>query len=111
MFNTINGTELDQLLIQNSEGLIVVCFSADYLGESRMLDSILQEIASDYSSVIFVRIDGDADSHYAAQKGVYHLPTVMIYNASELVHFKQGLQGKAALKRTLSAIISNEQTA
>lgn len=110
MLNTLTGIELDRKIIDNPEGVIMVVFSSPYLGESRIMDEIIAEVANEYDSdTIYIRVDADAEPNMAAEKGIYQLPTVMIYTDSELVYLKVGLQGKFILKKALDNAISNRK--
>lgn len=110
MLNTLTSIELDREIIDNPDGVIMVVFSSPYLGESRMMDEIIAEVADEHdSNTTYIRVDADAESDIAAEKGIYHLPTVMIYAESELVYLKVGLQGKFVLKNALDSANANKR--
>lgn len=104
MYKTITGKKLNSLLIENNSEVIVVCFAAKYLGESRILDQVLSELSEDYDNkASFYRIDADTESDYAADKGIFRLPTVLFYVDSELTHLSTGLQSKSSLEKILNS--------
>lgn len=106
MLLTIEGEKLDEELINKPEGIIFVVFSAPFSGASRMLDEVIEELAGDFGSdVDFYRIDADAEPDFAADKGIYVVPTVLIYSDSELIYHRKGLQGKFLLKDVLKDAI------
>ena len=110
MYQNIDGSELNQILVNHSDEIILVNYAADYIGESNMLDNIVQELSrKDYEKVSFYRIDTDASSEHAAAQGIYQVPTIVIYSDSELVYHATGLQSRYHLRKTLDKLTGIER--
>ena len=102
MLQTVTGEELEQILSDSTAGTVLVTFTSAYLGESRILRDIIEELTEEFKkSINFYSIDADVDNGYIATKGVYQVPTTFIYNSSELVFYGQGLVSKSNLRRKL----------
>jgi len=111
MLQTVTGEELEQILLENLTGTILVTFSSSYLGDCRILHDIIGELTEEFDSNMgFYSIDADEDENYVIAKGVYHVPATFIYNNSELVFFGQGLISKSNLRKKLRQFSGEVQT-
>lgn len=105
MCDTITGEELNDILIENPNAVILVNYAADYIGESKMLDNVVNTLSRDYDdSVQFYRIDCDENNEHVTSRGIYQIPTVVIYSGSELVHYGTGLQSRYQLAKILDKL-------
>lgn len=107
MFSKVKGEELDSILIDNMEDVILVSFSMRYSGEARMMDESIRELTREYESrVQFFRIDADENIDYVAAKGIYQLPTLVIYYNAELVYHGVGLHSKSNVRKMINQYLS-----
>lgn len=75
-----------------------------------MLDQVLSELSESYDDkASFYRIDADTESDYAADKGIFRLPTILFYVDSELTHLSAGLQSKSSLEKILNSFADHPE--
>ncbi len=110
MYQDISGSELNKILVDNPNEIILVNYAAEYIGESNMLDNIVQELSrKDYDKIRFYRIDSDVSSDHVAAQGIFEIPTIVIYSSSELVYHATGLQSRYHLRKTLDKLSGIER--
>jgi thioredoxin 1 len=99
MIQVISGAELEELLFNNAQSAIFVVMTSAYLGDCRILLDILEELSEEVGgSVDFYNMDADDNEEYIAEKGIYQVPTMLMYSNSELVFYRQGLMSKSNLR-------------
>ena len=74
--------------------MVLVDFYADWCGPCKMLSPILQDLASDRSSVEIVKIDVDSNPNLAKRYGVMSIPTMLLFKNGSLVSQKNGFMPK-----------------
>lgn len=92
----IHGNENNFNDLINDE-LVLVDFFATWCGPCKMLGPVLEEVASDRSSVKIVKIDVDEAENLARSYGIMSVPTLLLFKKGELVKQRSGFITKEDL--------------
>jgi thioredoxin 1 len=86
-------------MVKNSKGLILVDFFADWCNPCKMLEPIIDELASEYSGKIkFGKMNIEKNPKIPPQFHVMSLPTIIIFKNGEIAeHITRGVD-KTSLK-------------
>ena len=84
-------------------GKIVVDFWAEWCGPCRMIGPLLEETASDYPDVKFVKLNVDEAPNVVQQFSVTNIPTIIVFEGGEIKHRVVGAMSKDKLVEELSA--------
>lgn len=87
----VNQLELEQL--QSTGKKILVDFYATWCGPCKMLMPRLEIMSQNYPDVTFVKMDVDKNTDFAVKMGIRGVPTIMIYNGTELIDRSSGIMG------------------
>ena len=103
MAKVINSNEFNSEVI-NSNGVVLVDFSAEWCGPCKMLAPIIDELSNEMegNNKVF-KIDVDQSGDIAQKYNVMNVPTVMIFKNGEVVEKVVGFQPKEVLKSKLEA--------
>jgi len=106
----IKGSEFDQKALQ-TEGLVLVDFSATWCGPCRRLGPELDAAAEEFKgSVTFLKVDVDEAGDVAARFGVQGIPNLTFFRGGKIVDTIVGFVPKAAIvdrvKRNLQAAVA-----
>ena len=72
--------------VLSSEKLVLVDFWAPWCGPCRMIASVIDEVANEYSEIIkVVKVNTDENPSTAALYGIRSIPTLLIFNTGVLV--------------------------
>ena len=96
----VNKEEYD---VEINEGITLVDFFANWCGPCKMLSPVLEEVAKDYPSVKFIKVDCDESPEIAARYNVMSIPTLLIFKDGQLAGKTAGYQQS----RQLHAFIDN----
>ena len=66
-------------------GTVVVDFSADWCPPCRVLEPMLDTVASEMPTVRFLRMDTDAQPATMVRLGIRGLPTLVVFRHGEIV--------------------------
>lgn len=77
-----------------NDDVVLVDFFATWCGPCRMLGPVLEEIASDRSSVKIVKIDIDESASLAKNYGIMSVPTLLLFKQGKLVGQRTGFAPK-----------------
>jgi len=103
MAKVINSNEFNSEVI-NSNGVVLVDFSAEWCGPCKMLAPIIDELSNEMEGKNKVfKIDVDQSGDIAQKYNVMNVPTVMIFKNGEVVEKVVGFQPKEVLKSKLEA--------
>ncbi len=88
-------------MVKEHHLLVVDCWAA-WCAPCKLVEPIIEELASDYKGKIaFGKLNVDSNQSVAAQFGVTSIPTLLIFKDGELVGQKVGAQPKEALESEL----------
>ncbi len=87
-----------------SQGVTLVDFYADWCGPCRMINPILDELASEMEGkVTIAKLDIDAHQKTTAQFGVTSIPTVIVFKEGKEHKKVVGVRGKEELKKMITS--------
>jgi len=94
--NVIYGNEenFNELI---SSGEVLVDFFATWCGPCKMLSPVLEELASDRSSVKVVKIDVDENPNLARNFGIMSVPTLILFKDGKELSKQSGYMPKEEL--------------
>lgn len=95
----IDAASLDAVL--NQHDLVVLDFWAPWCQPCVAFSKIIEEVAPDYSDVLFAKINVDAAPELAEEFQVRSVPFVMILKSRVVVYADSGLLGRASLVELL----------
>jgi thioredoxin len=94
----VNEGEFSTKVLQ-AEGTVLVDFYADWCGPCKIIEPILEDLATEYQGRLSVmRVDVDDAQTIAGSYGVQSIPTLMFFRAGKPVHRVVGAKPKALLK-------------
>ena len=92
--------------IQNTKGLLVVDFWAEWCGPCRMIAPIIDELAAEYEGrVLVAKCDVEECEEAVAKFGVRNIPTVVFVKGGEVVDKNVGAASKDALKAKIEKLL------
>eukprot|EP00277_Geminigera_cryophila_P012559 CAMPEP_0179453064 /NCGR_PEP_ID=MMETSP0799-20121207/36834_1 /TAXON_ID=46947 /ORGANISM="Geminigera cryophila, Strain CCMP2564" /LENGTH=136 /DNA_ID=CAMNT_0021249381 /DNA_START=58 /DNA_END=465 /DNA_ORIENTATION=- len=84
-----------QLLADNTGGLVVVDFTATWCGPCKAIAPTLEALADEYTHVTFVKVDVDDNNETAAACNVKSMPTFQFFKKGSLIHTVSGADANA----------------
>lgn len=88
--------------VENSKGLVLVDFWAQWCGPCKMLGPVIEELAEDYDGKAVVgKVDIDEYQELAAKYGVMSIPTVVLFRDGKEVDRLVGLQPKQKIAQMI----------
>ena len=101
----VNDSNFDQIVLQ-SKTPVMVDFWAVWCGPCRMVEPIVEELASEYEGKVTVaRLNVDENMKTASQYGIMSIPTLLIFKDGAPVSNIIGFRPKAEFKRSLDAAL------
>jgi thioredoxin 1 len=88
-------------LVLNSDVPVLVDFYADWCGPCRMLAPVLEELAKEMEDAKIVKVNVDESPRLAARYKISALPSLKVFEDSEVVDEHEGLASKGRLKKML----------
>jgi thioredoxin 1 len=98
----VNKKELEEMKLNGDK--ILVDFYGTWCGPCKQLMPLLESIESEYPSVKFVKMDIDQNRDYIMELGIRSVPTVMVFNGSEMVNSSAGLNNVMFYKGILNTL-------
>ena len=81
---------------------ILVDFWAEWCGPCKMLNPILEDLATEYEGRISIaKVDIDANQNLAVKYGIAAIPTLLVFKNGNVVDQINGLRSKRDLKEVL----------
>ena len=94
--------------IEESSGIALVKFTADWCPPCKALKPILESLATEYSGrATFHELDTDIHPHAAVKYGVRGLPTTVVFRDGKEIARLVGLVPKEQLRAALDRIASS----
>lgn len=83
MIKQISSKELHSLIQQNS--VVIIDFYASWCFPCKMMSEVLENIASQYTNIIFAKINIDDETQLAIKQRIEAVPTIVAYkNGQEI---------------------------
>ncbi|XP_019875278.1 thioredoxin-2 [Aethina tumida] len=83
-----NQADLEQKLKDAGGNLVVIDFFATWCGPCKMISPKLEELAQEYSDVVFLKVDVDENEEIAMEYNISSMPTfVFIKNGATVLTF------------------------
>ena len=106
LYPTIQDEKFNELIVAQNEQPFLVVFTADWLGEGTIMDTIVEQLADEFQNEFgFYRIDIEASKELSHQLGIRRLPTILFFHKGELMHQILGIKAKRILKEKIKEII------
>lgn len=96
----ITGEQLEQLKKEGKN--ILLDLHGLWCGPCKMLMPKLEQLETQYSNVVFAKMDVDKNKDYVIGLGVRNVPTVIIYKGDEIVDRTSGIQPDTHYKEILN---------
>ncbi len=71
-------------VVLKAQGKVLVDFWAEWCGPCRMIGPVLDEMATDYPGVTFVKLNVDEAPDVAQRFNVMNIPTVLAFEGGEV---------------------------
>lgn len=84
-YPTISEQEFNDLLRNRDGKPFLVVFTAEWLGEGTIMDSIIEGLAEDYRDAVgCYRVDVEVSKNVSHQMGIRRLPAIYFFKNGEL---------------------------
>lgn len=105
-YQTIDEHDFNQLL-QGREGKpFLVVFTADWLGEGTIMDSIIEGIAENYQGKVgFYRIDIEESKNVSHQMGIRRLPAIYLFHNGEISGHFSGMVPARTIEQQINSML------
>lgn len=90
--------------IQNTKGLLVVDFWAEWCGPCKMLAPVFEELEKDFPDVTFGKINVDEEVQAALENNVSSIPTLLFIKDGEVVKRAVGFAPKDELAAMINEV-------
>ncbi len=105
-YQTINEHTFNELLKRRSGKPFLVVFTADWLGEGTIMDSIIEGLAESYQDKIhFYRIDIEASKNVSHQMGIRRLPGIYFFKNGEISDHLSGMVPARTIEQRINEIL------
>lgn len=93
----VNGGNFQEFLQNNKN--VVVDFWAEWCGPCRLVSPVVEELAKEYNSVAFGKLNTDENQSIAASFGITAIPTLIFFKDGKPTDQIVGAFPKSELKR------------
>jgi len=87
--------------LSNSEVKVVVDFWAPWCGPCKMLGPIFEDISNSRDDFKFLKVNVDDVSEVASEFNIMSIPTILVFDSSNVVDTSTGALGKDQLNEFL----------
>ena len=98
----INETNFEEKVI-NSEGLVLVYFSASWCGPCKTFGPIVEELAEENTHVQVFKMDADDCTNKVKELGIKGIPTLLLFKDGQIVNRSTGAISKDKVKMFIVA--------
>lgn len=99
-----------QVEVISSPSLVMVVFWASWSESSRLLNPIVDQLASDYAGrIVMGRLNVDEGQQTARQLGVIRLPTIVFFRNGRDVDRLLGPFSRASLESRIDVLLNNSE--
>lgn len=99
-----NVKEAEAKELVNSGKKVVMAFSATWCMPCRTLTPTLERVETTEKDVEFIKIDIEDESRYASEMGIRAVPTVLIYNNSDVKDRSSGARPESYYKDIITTL-------
>ncbi|MBK9018166.1 MAG: thioredoxin family protein [Saprospiraceae bacterium] len=105
-YPTINEVDFNELL-KDSEGRpFLVVFTADWLGEGTIMDSIIEGLSNEYQDRMgFYRIDIEECKNVSHQMGIRRLPAIYLFQNGEIFDHFSGMVPARTIEQHITSML------
>ena len=90
-----------------SQGVTLVDFWAEWCGPCKMMNPVLEEIATEYDGKVTVgKVNVDNESELAVKYNVSSIPTLLLIKDGEVQNQFVGVTSKGDLKKAIDAVLT-----
>lgn len=98
----IEGTAINMNAIINSDTPVIVDFWAPWCGPCVNFAPVFEAIASEQTSVRFVKVNTEAQQQLGALYNIRSIPTIMLFKQGKVIDTLNGALSKAPFKQWLA---------
>ncbi len=84
--------------------IVLVDFWADWCGPCKRFGPIYEKTSEEYDSIVFAKLDTEANQELSGQLGIEGIPTLMAFREGVLVFNQAGALPAPALKQVIDAV-------
>ncbi len=105
-YTTIGEHEFNELLQSREDKPFLVVFTADWLGEGTIMDSIIEGIAAAYQDKMgFYRIDIEESKNVTHQMGIRRLPAIYLFQNGEIFDHFSGMVPARTIEQHIASLL------
>jgi thioredoxin len=97
----VNAGNFNEKVLQSNVP-VLVDFYAEWCGPCKALAPVLEEVAQETSGVKIVKVNVDENYELATRYGIQSIPSLFVFNNSQIVKQHVGLANKQGLKQLLA---------
>ncbi len=105
-YPTISARQLRQITTQQKTTPFLVVFTAEWLGEGTLLDSIMEQLSEKYTTQFkFYRIDVEQSNIATRQYGLRQVPAVLLFKNGEMADHFIGILPKRVIEERIQRLL------
>lgn len=97
--------DMGMLINESQSKLVVLVFTADWLGSGHILEEFIQELSNNMHGFKTYLIDAEKSEDLGSQLSVNQLPTTLFLKEGEVVDYFSGLIPKRKIKHRIEQIL------